>query len=86
MDAILVSFPEKDYHGEFAGCHRFDQTAMNIIMYREFGPEIWKNLSRSALTRKAPLFWIFQRHPTNYYYGKKFECPPTVSSTIEERI
>ena len=57
------------YKGEYVGC-MCCQSIINIILYREIGGEVWKNIQHQELNDA----WTIQRHKS----GRKF-CPVTVT-------
>ena len=58
---------QEHYKGDYVGCMRC-QSIINIILYREFGGEVWKYIQHQDLNDA----WTIQRHKS----GRKF-CPVT---------
>ena len=61
-----------NYGGEFAGCMR-SQSVVNIILYREFGSEIWKKIQR-----KLGNAWSIHRYVTQLFTSTMW-CPRKIS-------
>ena len=59
----------KSNNGSFVGCHRFIQSALNIILVREFGLEIWDKVVRDEVM--GPLATIV-RSPQRIYPVKSY--------------
>ena len=49
--------------GEFIGCHRYDQSALNLILYREFGLSSMYSICHSSVLN---VFEV-ERYPTKHY-------------------
>ena len=48
----------KEHDGRYIGCHRYDQSALNILMNREFGADVFEKATNTAITDPV---WIVQR-------------------------
>ena len=56
------------YRGEFIGCMRC-QSIINILLYREFGGEVWKKVQHKKLNK----VWTDRRGGTHYF--REQLCP-----------
>ena len=56
---------QPNYKGEFIGCMRC-QSIPNIILYREFGGEVWEKVQLPDLKRNS---WIIQKKPTHMSFN-----------------
>ena len=63
--------------GEFIGCHRFDMSALNIIIYQEFGQHIWQNISHDRINMGKAQAWSVHREVTQYFSVKASNCKQT---------
>ena len=52
---------------QFIGCHRFDQSALNVAIFREYGREVYKYILDSVIDTSLKVY----KHPTNDYPVKK---------------
>ena len=60
---------QKNYSGNYIGCMRC-QSIVNIILYREFGAQVWKKVQHFTPFNKR---WEIERYPTHRFNGSM--CP-----------
>ena len=48
---------------QYAGCHRYDQSVLNVILVREYGPEVYKEILDSGVETSLKVI----RHPSHEY-------------------
>ena len=54
---------------EYIGCHRFDQSVLNIIIVRDYGKTVFRDIFDSILNEMTVL-----RHPSNMYVNSLKKC------------
>ena len=52
---------------QYIGCHRFDQSALNVVIVREYGKEVYKYITDSLIDTTLNIV----RHPSNEFTVKK---------------
>ena len=61
---------KKGNEGIYIGCHRYDQSALSMLLIREYGIGVWKTL----LYKGMQILFGVERFITHHY--KVQECPP----------